>query len=120
MTENDETMSLHSGVQECEQLKDDLAKVTHERNLLRTQLSVLTDENDTLQATSKKWLKRLDEEIETNQQNVISLSQQIKQLKETNRKLEFRLQNQETQAHVQSQLSEKQSLIKDLEKTRLL
>ena len=58
----------------------------------------MTDENETLQATSKKWLKRLDEEIETNQHNVISLSQQIKQLKEANRKLEFHLHNQATQA----------------------
>ena len=51
MTENDESMSLPSGTQESEQLKEDLAKVTHERNLLKTQLSVLSDENETLQAT---------------------------------------------------------------------
>ena len=45
---------------------------------------MLQEDNITLSQKSKKWIARLDEEIEKNQQNVTQLSIQIKHLQEAN------------------------------------
>lgn len=50
---------------------------------------MLEEENTNLALKSKKWIARLDEEIEKNQQNVTQLTLQIKHLQEQNYKLEF-------------------------------
>jgi FtsZ-binding cell division protein ZapB len=49
----------------------------------------LKEENDLLNDKNKKWLSKLDNEIEKNAENVGTLILQIKELSEKNFKLEF-------------------------------
>jgi hypothetical protein len=49
----------------------------------------LQEENEGLAKKAKKWICKLDEEIERNQQNVTQLTLKINALQETNYKLEL-------------------------------
>ncbi len=49
----------------------------------------LKEENDELQEKNKRWISKLDQEIEKNSQNVAMLTKQIKEFQEKNYKLEF-------------------------------
>ena len=61
--------------------------------MLKDQNFRLVDDNDQLQNKSKKWIARLDEEIEKNSKSMSDLVQKLKVVTEEKSKLQIKLSN---------------------------
>ena len=57
----------------------------------KEQIQSLQEDNEALQAKNKKWISKLDDEIERNAKVVGELTQKIKVLQDDKYKLEFQL-----------------------------
>ena len=73
------------------QLKLEVDREKHERFILREQLAALQEDNDALQQKNKKWVTKLDEEIEKNAKAYEELSKKHKTEFDLRLKVEFRL-----------------------------
>ncbi len=61
--------------------------------MLKDQNFRLVEDNDQLQNKSKKWIARLDEEIEKNSKSMSDLVQKLKVVTEEKSKLQIKLSN---------------------------
>lgn len=61
--------------------------------MLKDQNFRLVEDNDQLQNKSKKWIARLDEEIEKNSKSMSDLVQKLKVVTEEKSKLQIKMSN---------------------------
>lgn len=72
-------------------MKIEIQKVGHERDINKEQILSLQEDNESLQAKNRKWISKLDDEIERNAKVVGDLTQKIKVLQDDKYKLELQL-----------------------------
>jgi hypothetical protein len=68
-----------------------IQKITHERDINKEHILVLKEDNESFQVKNRKWISKLDQEIENNSVIVSNLTKKLKLITDEKCRLEFQL-----------------------------